>query len=60
MDEGNYERIFDEMAGGVQRRFLARSNNIEFDIKAEYKKVFAQGLKSKNRSLKNVLNSTLP
>ena len=29
------------------REKFARSKNIEFDVKAEYKKIFAQGLKSK-------------
>ncbi|MGB5437594.1 MAG: DEAD/DEAH box helicase family protein [Maribacter sp.] len=45
-DEEIEREFIYEMPPELQEKF-ARSENIEFDVKAEYKKIFAQGLKSK-------------
>ncbi len=45
-DEDIEREFVYEMPAALRAKF-SKSKNIEFDIKAEYKKVFAQGLKSK-------------
>ncbi|WP_041633205.1 DEAD/DEAH box helicase [Maribacter sp. HTCC2170] len=45
-DEDIEREFVYEMPAALRSEF-SKSDNIEFDIKAEYKKVFAQGLKSK-------------
>lgn len=45
-DEDIEREFVYEMSAALRKKF-AKSTNIEYDIKAEYKKVFAQGLKSK-------------
>jgi superfamily II DNA or RNA helicase len=45
-DEDIEKEFIYEMPASLREKF-SKSKNIEFDIKAEYKKVFAQGLKSK-------------